>query len=177
MFKLDRLGILTLSCVALLATSCAELTSTVEEPNTQTSDTAEVVRHVDGDTVWLDIDGTEESVRLIGIDTPEVREGSEPIQCFGQEASDAIAELLPLGTVVQIQRDAEVRDRFDRLLLYIFVGDTFVNEELVRQGFADSRSFPPNTARQSLLDEAERDAIDNNRGLWAACDGPAQPLN
>lgn len=173
---ISKLTILTIT--AVLTTACSiETQSSTEIQSDQANQFAEVVFITDGDTVRLNIDGVEESVRLIGIDTPEVRAGSEPIQCFGQEASDGLAALLPIGSQVEIQRDVEARDRFDRLLLYLFVGDTFINEELVRQGFAASRSFPPNTTRQDTLDAAQQDAIANNRGLWAVCDGPEQPLN
>ncbi len=139
---------------------------------------ATVVRPVDGDTVVVDIDGQQESVRLIGIDTPESVAQDRPVECFGVEAKDRTAELLPEGTVVRLERDVEARDRYDRLLAYVTRdGDgLLVNLALVEEGFAESISYPPNVARQGDLDRAEADARAAGRGLWAACGGTDVPV-
>ena len=140
--------------------------------------TARVVRPVDGDTIVVDIDGTEESVRFIGIDTPESVAQDRPVECYGPEAKERTAELLPEGTLVRLERDVEARDRYDRLLAYVIRDDdaTFVNRLLVEEGFAESISFPPNTTRQGELDAAEAAARAAARGLWAACGGTDVPL-
>ncbi|MGK2950311.1 MAG: thermonuclease family protein [Acidimicrobiales bacterium] len=134
---------------------------------------ATVVRHVDGDTLVVDIDGSEEPVRLIGIDTPETVAQDRPVECFGPEASARMAELLPVGTPVRLERDVEARDRYDRLLAYVVRADdgAVINVVMVEEGFAESVRYPPNLARQAELDRAEADARSAQRGLWPACGG------
>lgn len=133
---------------------------------------------IDGDTVDVTIAGQSERVRLIGIDTPESVSRSVPIQCFGQEASDALTGLLPPGTELRIERDTEARDRFGRLLLYLYRAedDLFVNEWMIDQGFADTMFFEPNTTFEGSFTRARNDARADELGLWGACDGPDQPL-
>ena len=140
--------------------------------------TATVVRPVDGDTVVVDIDGHEEPVRLIGIDTPESVAEDRPVECYGPEAKVRLAELLPPGTVVRLERDVEARDRYDRLLAYVHrAGDgAFVNRVLVEEGFGEASAYPPNTTRQAELDAAEAAARGAGRGLWRACGGTDVPL-
>lgn len=139
---------------------------------------ARVVRHVDGDTLVVAIDDREEPVRLIGIDTPETVAQDRPVECFGPEASARLAELLPVGTDVRLERDVEARDRFDRLLAYVVRADdgAVINVVMVEEGFAESVSYPPNLARQGELDRAEADARTAQRGLWPACGGTDVPV-
>ena len=135
--------------------------------------TAVVVRPVDGDTVVVRIGGAEEPVRLIGIDTPESVSQQRPVECFGPEAKDRTAELLPPGTAVRLERDVEARDAYDRLLAYVTRADdgVLVNLLLVAEGYAESAPFPPNVAHQAELDRAMAAAKDEGRGLWPACGG------
>jgi len=132
---------------------------------------AEVVRVVDGDTIVVRISGAEERVRLIGIDTPESVDPRSPVDCFGPEASAAAKALLPEGTAVRLVRDVEARDRFDRLLAYVYLADddTFVNLALAEQGYADVATFPPNVAHTDELVAAVSAARDAGLGLWGAC--------
>jgi micrococcal nuclease len=134
---------------------------------------ARVVRPVDGDTVVVEIDGREERVRLIGIDTPESVAPERPVECFGPEAKARTAALLPAGTAVRLERDVEARDKYDRLLAYVFRAedDLLVNLVLVEEGYAESVAYPPNVARQGELDAAEVAARRTGRGLWPACGG------
>jgi micrococcal nuclease len=133
--------------------------------------TAVVVRPVDGDTVVVRVAGAEESVRLIGIDTPESVSRQRPVECFGPEAKHRTAELLPTGTAVRLERDVEARDAYDRLLAYVTRADdgVLVNLLLVSEGYAESAPFPPNLAHQAELDHAMADAKAQQRGLWPAC--------
>jgi micrococcal nuclease len=135
--------------------------------------TAVVVRPVDGDTVVVEVDGQEESVRLIGIDTPESVAPDRPVECYGAEAKARTAELLPEGTVVRLERDVEARDRYDRLLAYVVrdADDVLVNLVLVEEGYAEAIAYPPNVARQADLDRADADARAAGRGLWPVCGG------
>ncbi|MFP5255088.1 MAG: thermonuclease family protein [Acidimicrobiia bacterium] len=131
-----------------------------------------VVTHpVDGDTVDVRIEGAVERVRLIGIDTPESVSEDRPVECFGPEAKARLAELLPVGTEVRIERDVEARDRYGRLLAYVFRAgdDLHVNRALVAEGFAEARRYEPNVTRQAELDAAEAEARAGQRGLWPAC--------
>lgn len=134
---------------------------------------AVVQRVVDGDTLVIKTGGVEERVRLIGIDTPEsVKPGTE-VECYGKEASANTEELLPEGTPVVLERDVEVRDRYERLLAYVYRASDgmFVNLEMVDQGYAQPATYPPNVAHTDEFIAAGRDARENGRGLWGACGG------
>jgi micrococcal nuclease len=134
---------------------------------------ASVERVVDGDTIRVRLGGRDETVRLIGIDTPETVDPRSPVECFGEEASDHTKALLPEGTAVRLVADVEARDRYDRLLAYVYRDDgTFVNLALVEDGYASVLTFPPNVAHVSELTAAAARARDAGRGLWGACGGP-----
>lgn len=140
--------------------------------------TGTIVRPVDGDTVVVAIGGVEEPVRLIGIDTPESVAQDRPIECYGPEAKERAAELLPTGTVVRLERDVEARDKYDRLLAYVYrdEDDLFINLRLVQEGYAESFPYPPNTAHQGAFDHAETEAKAADRGLWPVCGGTDVPI-
>lgn len=128
---------------------------------------------VDGDTVDMIIDGIEERVRLIGIDTPETKKENTPVECFGPEATAFTQSLLPEGTEVYLERDVEGRDIYGRLLAYAYLVDSgvFVNLEIVRQGYAQPLTIPPNVAHTTEFVEAAREAERTNAGLWGTCSG------
>jgi micrococcal nuclease len=132
---------------------------------------AVVVRVLDGDTAIMRIAGAEESVRFLGIDTPEIAHPDQAEECFGPEAAGRVGQLLPPGTAVRLERDLEARDRYDRILAYVHRADDdlFVNETLVREGFADTLSIEPNTAHRTDLAGARAEARTEGRGLWARC--------
>jgi micrococcal nuclease len=132
---------------------------------------------VDGDTFVVRVGGREESVRLIGIDTPESVSRDRPVECFGPEATARTRELLPLGTGVRLERDVEARDAYGRLLAYVTRDDgLFVNLALVEEGYAEASAFRPNVAHQDELDRAEDAARADQRGLWPACGGTDVPI-
>ncbi|HEX6236322.1 MAG TPA: thermonuclease family protein [Acidimicrobiales bacterium] len=139
---------------------------------------ATVVRVVDGDTLVVEIGGHEEHVRLIGIDTPESVAHDRPVECFGAEASDHLAELAPPGTAIRLERDIEPRDRYDRLLAYVHRAgdDLFVNRAQVAAGFAEASEYPPNTAHAADLARDERHARAAGSGLWSACGSADVPI-
>ena len=153
--------------------------STPADGSGRPADVAVVVAVVDGDTVELDFDGHRERVRLLGIDAPESVHPSVPVQCFGAEAAAGLAGLLPSGSEVRVERDIEARDRYDRLLLYLYRAEdqVFVNRWLVANGLADTSFYAPNTSRASELTRARAVARANTIGLWGHCDGPDQPLD
>jgi micrococcal nuclease len=148
-----------------------------DEPATAPVDTVlvanAVVRSiVDGDTIDVDIRGRTERVRLIGIDTPETKKPDTPVECFGPEATAQTTALLAAGTPVRIERDIVGRDDYGRLLGYVYRArdGVFVNEELMRDGYARPLSIEPNTAHATRFVEAARAAHDAGAGLWSACD-------
>ncbi|MFN8533822.1 MAG: thermonuclease family protein [Dehalococcoidia bacterium] len=126
------------------------------------------VTHVtDGDTIQVSAGGRIEAVRLIGINTPEL--GSAP-ECYGAQAADFAATLLPVGTPVWLERDVSDRDGFGRLLRYVWLTDgTQVNYVLALEGYAQSSSFPPDVRWQTEIRAAEQAARESGRGLWSAC--------
>ena len=144
-------------------------TTTVSPGAVEANATVEYV--IDGDTIDAIIDGSEERIRLIGIDTPETKRPDTPIECFGPEASEFMAELLPVGTPIRIERDVVGRDDYGRLLGYVYRADdaTFVNYEVVRRGYGTPLSIEPNTTFAQLMVDAATAAERDDLGLWAAC--------
>jgi micrococcal nuclease len=130
--------------------------------------TAPVVRVVDGDTFEARIDGEDEDVRLIGVDTPETVKPDTPVQCYGPAASDFTHHLLT-GRTVRLVFGVERRDIYGRLLAYVHLGDRFVNAALVRRGLARTLTIPPNDRYAPFLHRLEVAAARAGRGLWAAC--------
>ncbi len=133
-----------------------------------------VERVIDGDTVDVRVAGRRERIRLIGVDTPETVAPTRPVQCYGAEASAETKKLLPAGTAVRLERDAVGRDKYGRLLAYVFRADDdlLVNLALVEGGFADAVTYGDNEALYPMLAAAEARARDGGVGLWKACGGP-----
>lgn len=131
--------------------------------------TVAVDRVVDGDTVRVWIDGKSESVRYIGIDTPESVKPDSPVECFGEEAKRFNQELLDDSPRVTLVFGREKRDRFGRLLAYVYSGGRLLQAEMLRLGFAITLEVPPNTSRASEFSELEEAARAAGRGLWSAC--------
>jgi len=124
---------------------------------------ARVTRHTDGDTLWLSGVG---KVRLIGIDTPEVFGEAE---CFGREASAFVKRLLPLGARVEYALGVEPRDRYGRALAYVYTADgRFLNLLLVKRGYAQPLTIPPNDRFADRFVAAARRARSRHVGLWAS---------
>ena len=130
-----------------------------------------ILKVIDGDTVDIDINGNTERVRLIGVNTPETKHPTKPIECFGPEASAYMTQLLPKGTTVRIERDVEARDRYGRMLLYLYLGsnDLFINLDLVARGYGTPMSIEPNTFHRNDFVRAAAQAEAANVGLWKAC--------
>ena len=131
---------------------------------------ARVLAVIDGDTIEVRIGAQRETVRLIGIDTPETKHPTKPIGCFGPEAASHTKQLLPTGAAVRLERDREARDRYGRLLAYVFTANgLFVNLHLVQGGWATTLPIEPNIAFQVTFADAARDAQQARRGLWGRC--------
>jgi micrococcal nuclease len=131
---------------------------------------AEVTRIVDGDTIHGALGGTDETVRYSGIDTPESVNPGTPVQCFAKQASERNRQLLA-GTDVKLVFDVERRDRYGRLLAYVYRADdgTFVNAALVRDGYARTLTVPPDVRYADRFAKLQTEAREHNRGLWRAC--------
>ncbi|HWI07126.1 MAG TPA: thermonuclease family protein [Solirubrobacteraceae bacterium] len=129
-----------------------------------------VVKVVDGDTIHVQIGAAREKVRYIGVDTPETRHPTKGVQCFGKNAAAFNAELVA-GERVRLVRDVEERDRYGRLLAYVYrVRDgLFVNAELARLGYAQPLSIPPDVRFADRFAALARAAREQGRGLWSAC--------
>ena len=160
--------------VALLATSgCGNPfeKQTATSETTTSANVGVVVSVSDGDTFTVKVEGRKERVRLIGVDTPETVHPTKGVQCYGPEASDFTKHTLAVGTNVRLVRDVEARDRYGRLLAYVYLADSnvFYNLELVRLGYARPYPFPPNTTHQADFAAAAWEAQGNASGLWGAC--------
>jgi micrococcal nuclease len=131
---------------------------------------ARVTRVVDGDTVAVRAAGGQDTVRYIGIDTPESVKPNTPVQCYAKAASHRNAELVA-GRSVRLVVGAEARDRYGRLLAYVYRADDgrFVNEELVAGGFARTLTIAPNDRYARRFAARAAAARAAGRGLWGAC--------
>ncbi len=139
-----------------------------------------VIRVVDGDTIVVEVDGVQEKVRLIGVDTPEVVDSRKTVECFGKEASAFTTNLLTptwkprfqVGTNVRVRLESdssqEDRDRYGRLLRYVFLADnTLVNKTIIAEGYGHEYTYRTPYLYQAEFKTAERIARENQKGLWA----------
>jgi micrococcal nuclease len=162
---------LALLLVVVLPAGCGQSPSQLPE-----GVRAEVIRVVDGDTLVTRMAGQRRRVRLIGVDAPEIRHRGSvlPGECFGIDATAALRRLAPPGGVVEITPDRRRRDPYGRELRYVRTSDgLFVNEALIRGGYARAMVVAPNDRFIGLLRAAESAAHQARSGLWSACQGPA----
>lgn len=120
---------------------------------------AQVIRVIDGDTIEVELDGLSHKVRYIGMNTPEMDE------FCGPEAKTLNASLVE-GQTVRLVKDVSETDRFGRLLRYVYIGDIFVNAELVSLGYAGAATYPPDVAYADLFVQLEAEARAGGRGCW-----------
>lgn len=170
--------LLPLLCAAVLLTGCGQLPVPAAGgpdllPVPIGAQRAVVVRHTDGDTFWLrgvgvgPVPARRTKVRLLEVDTPEVF-GTPG--CFGTEASARTAALLPVGAEVQVETDQAARDRYGRLLLYVWTpSGASLEELLLRDGYARVLYVRPNQRHLAVLRRVEAQARQARRGLWGAC--------
>ncbi len=128
-----------------------------------------VLRAVDGDTLEVALDGGGvETVRIIGVDTPETVKPDTPVQCFGPKAS-AFEHREVEGRRVRLLLGVEPRDIYGRLLAYAWVDGRFLETVLLRRGLARTLPFPPNTRFAERFAALQAVAARSGRGLWGAC--------
>jgi micrococcal nuclease len=139
-----------------------------------------VIKIVDGDTLWVYYGGQREKVRLIGIDTPESRINTKAkrdaektgqdikiITSMGNRATKYVSSLVKPGHKVTIEFDAQQRDRYGRLLGYVYLSNgKMLNEEIVKAGYANVMTIPPNVKYQDRFLKAYQEARERKRGLW-----------
>jgi micrococcal nuclease len=143
----------------------AEQTATEKQPGLYA-----VTRFVDGDTITIDMNGTKETIRMIGVDTPETHKPNSPVQCYGPAAS-AFTKNLIGDQRVRLEADPtnQNRDRYDRLLRYVYLPDgRLVSEELIKNGFGFAYTLFPFTKEAAFV-AAEDSAKQANKGLWGSC--------
>jgi endonuclease YncB( thermonuclease family) len=171
--------------VAVVLTACAgETTGGVSgsaggasEPTPAQQTSYNVVQVVDGDTIKVKDDGTTEGLRLIGIDAPESHHPTKPDECFGAEATKHLTKLIGAHKVtLQADPSQDDRDKYDRLLRYVFVGKVNINKKMITDGYATEYTYDqPYKYRDSFV-AAEKSAKAHNRGLWKACEKPTTAL-
>ena len=128
---------------------------------------------IDGDTFIL---ADSEKVRLIGVDAPETVHPAKSVQHYGKEASEFAKRMLE-GKQVRLEMDVQERDQYGRLLAYVYLEDgTFFNAELVKQGYAQVSTYPPNVKYVELFTQLQKEARENKRGLWKAPEKPVQEI-
>lgn len=161
-------SVLLLLLVAVVLLRPWESWDELGQDETPQSASVVVTRVVDGDTVEVDLGGETEDVRYIGVDTPETVKPGEPVECFGTQASNFNHRLVE-GRRVRLVFGVEHRDHYGRLLAYVYLGERFVNAELIRRGLAETLTIPPNDRYAELLERLEIAAARAGRGLWGAC--------
>lgn len=133
-----------------------------------------VTKVIDGDTI--EVEGGEK-VRYLGVDTPETKDPRKPVQCFGKEASNKNKELVE-GKRVILEKDITDKDKYNRLLRFVFLplGPStssgqllFVNDYLIREGYAQVLTIPPDVKYSEQFLEAQRMAREQKKGLWEMC--------
>ena len=140
---------------------------------TSSSELALVKRVIDGDTIELE---SGQKVRYIGIDTPELHNPKNNIQCFGEEAK-SINQKLVEGKIIRLEKDVSETDQYNRLLRYVFLPDTnnasssglFINQFLIEEGYALIATFPPDIKYAEFFRKKQKLAKDKNIGLWKQC--------
>lgn len=160
---------LALAVIGILATSCAAGgTPSSSSGRSPGRDVVPVTKVTDGDTIHVAFQGHDERVRLIGIDTPEVPWYGGRGECFGVEAG-LFARSRLAGRSVRLEFDTDRRDRYGRLLAYVYVDGQLFNLALVRLGYARADPVPPDIRLAQQFAKAETEARSAGRGLWSAC--------
>lgn len=164
--------------IIMVGTACSPQNETMQETKTetttssstgenQTKQEATVLRVVDGDTLSVSIEGKKETIRLLLIDTPETKHPDLPVQPFGPEASQYAKELLT-NEEVMLEWGTTKRDKYDRLLAYVYIDGTLYNKEIIEQGLARvAYVYPPNDKYVDTLRDAEQQAKKKKKGIWS----------
>ncbi|MBN8209437.1 thermonuclease family protein [Bacillus sp. NTK071] len=159
-----RAHLLPLSILFIVLTACSATSSETVQDNTIP---ATVERVVDGDTLKVQVENREETIRLLLVDTPETKHPTKPVQPFGPEASQFAKDTLE-GKEIGIELDVSERDKYGRLLAYVWVGDTMFNEMLLEKGLARvAYIYQPNVKYVDQFQSIQREAQEKAIGIWS----------
>jgi micrococcal nuclease len=147
----------------------------IDIPYPSEVETATVVRVVDGDTIHVELNGTDYALRYIGIDAPETVDPNRPDGCYGREASDHNKELVE-GRQVELEKDVSNIDEFGRLLRYVWLDHQMVNALLVRDGYAKAETDFPESKHRSAFLQLQAEARATGRGVWGPECSNATPV-
>lgn len=155
--------------ISLFSANREQTTGGIKEIFTEIINSTEsdylVVKVIDGDTIKL---ANGDTIRYIGVNTPESVHPKIKLQCFGKEASDYNQQLVA-GKTVTLEKDTSETDKYGRLLRYVYVDGEMINAKLVRDGYAQVATYPPDVKYVELFKAAQADARLNRRGLWSKC--------
>lgn len=174
---MKRLLILFLISLAFLSSAClkeqdsnlkqeVKEKSLLKQEDQKSGVEVRVTEVIDGDTIKVEINGTEYKLRYIGVNTPETKDPRKPVEEYGQEAYQYNKKLVE-GKTVRLVKDVSETDKYERLLRYVYVGNLFINAELVKRGYAFASSYPPDVKYSDLFRQLEAQARKSNTGLWA----------
>ncbi|MFF3036723.1 thermonuclease family protein [Arthrobacter citreus] len=171
MIAAKKAAIAAVAAVAVTATS-------VVVANAANEDKARVVRVIDGDTLVVDFQNKDVTVRLLNVDTPETKDPSKPVECLGPEATEFLADALPAGSKVSLAFDVEREDRYGRTLAAVYDSeDRLINAEVARRGFGVPVTYGKNSKFRPPVDAAYAEAEERQVGLFAEdieCTVPGQ---
>jgi len=163
--------IILTSCLLILVGLGLINSKSSDQQQIETTTSGVLVTHVvDGDTIEI---SSGEKIRLLGVDTPETVDPRRPVGCFGKEASNKLKSLLE-GKRVYLEKDFSETDKYSRLLRFVYLplenGEKlFVNDYLIREGYAKVLTIPPDVKFTERFLQAQTEARVNNRGLWGNC--------
>ncbi|MCC3271051.1 thermonuclease family protein [Arthrobacter gengyunqii] len=159
---IGRTKVLAATAAALVAVT------TIAVASTGNDDEGTVIRVIDGDTLLVDFDDQELTVRLLNVDTPETKDPDKPVECMGPEATDFLTEALPEGSTVTLAFDVEREDRYGRTLAAVYDDeDLLINAEVARRGLGVPVTYEPNSKFRPPVDEAYQEAQEQQAGLFA----------
>ncbi|MDB4977923.1 MAG: Micrococcal nuclease [Candidatus Peribacteria bacterium] len=139
------------------------------------ADNVKVTKVVDGDTLHVLLNGEDETIRIIGIDTPETVDPRKDVQCFGKEASARMTKLVKNKKVTLVENPADNRDKYDRLLRYVELKGKDIGAQLISEGYAYSYKQYPHP-RLEDYNALEVTAREGNKGLWESCGAASSSL-
>ena len=167
------LVVIALGILIILAQSHEQ--NKTQETAPEISALVELIRVVDGDTIVVKLNGDDEKIRIIGIDTPESVKPHSPVECFAKEATEHIGELLNTGENVKIETDPtqDTRDTYGRLLAHVFVGDINIGQHMIQDGYAYEYTYDNTYKYQGVYRDAQSEARRAQQGLWSpeTCSG------
>ena len=155
-----KISLAVLLSLAILMTACGSKPAAVAG-----RERVKVERIVDGDTLEVTMKGKKEKVRLIGVDTPETKKPNTPVMFYGKEASAYTKKRLEKETV-ELEFDVDKKDQYDRLLVYVWIGEELFNRTLVQEGYARIATYPPNVKYVDAFKKDQETARNKKKGLW-----------